>query len=98
MPRLTVRLTDDVLHQVEALAAHRGCTVSDVLRDALTSTAAPPSRETCTQTLLHHWDQRFTGLEAFVLRSAPHRPVAEKLGTLLWVGWQSLVEASAQQR
>ena len=49
---------------------HRGCTVSDVLRDALAPTSAPPPLETCSRTLLYHLEQRFTGLAAFVLTSA----------------------------
>jgi hypothetical protein len=74
-----MRLTDNALHQVEALAAHRGCTLSDVLRDALASTTTSPPLETCARTRLHHLDQRFAGLENFVLRSATGRPVAERL-------------------
>ena len=93
-----MRLTDDALHQVEALAAHRGCTVSDVLRDALAPTSAPPPLETCSRTLLYHLEQRFTGLAAFVLTSATRRPVAEMLGMLAWVGWRVLDEASSLRR
>ena len=91
-----MRLTDDALHQVEALAAHRGCTVSDVLRDALAPTSAPPPLETCARTL-HHQGQQFAGLENFVLTSATRRPVAEMLGVLAWVGWRVLDEVSLRR-
>jgi hypothetical protein len=42
MPRLTVRLSDIELDQVETLAAQRHCTLSDVIRDALARAMIPP--------------------------------------------------------
>jgi hypothetical protein len=72
--------------------------VSDVLRDALAPTSAPPPLETCARTLLHHLGQQFAGLENFVLTSATRRPVAEMLGVLAWVGWRVLDEASSLRR
>ena len=70
MPRLTVRLSDAAVHQLEALAAQRHCTVSDVLREALAQATAPHPLDTCARHIVQALDQCIPGTDALVCDAA----------------------------
>ena len=95
MPRLTVRLSDTALHQVEALAAERGCTVSDAIRIAIEQASrtgryatAPHTLDTCARDVLHYMTTHAAGLEEIVVTtaSACHRSAKEMMSYLMYMG------------
>ena len=106
MPRLTVRLSDTALHQVEALAAERDCTVSDAIRIAIAQASrtgrdatAPHTLDTCAQHILHYMTTHTEGLEETVVTtaSACHRSVKEMLSYLTYKGVYAIMDDHALQ-
>jgi hypothetical protein len=88
MPRLSVRLSDTALHQLEALAAERGCTVSDAIRIAIEQATAPHTLDTCARHVLRYMNTHTEGLEEVVatMASTCNRPVADMMSYLTYMG------------
>jgi metal-responsive CopG/Arc/MetJ family transcriptional regulator len=99
MPRLSVRLSDTALHQVEALAAERGCTVSDAIRIAIEQTTAPHTLDTCARDVLHYMTTHTEGMEEIVatMASACHRSVKEMLSYLMYKGVYAIMDDNVLQ-
>jgi hypothetical protein len=104
MPRLSVRLSDTALHQVEALAAARGGTVSDAIRSAIEQASrigrdatAPQTLDTCARHVLHYMTTHVNGLEETVvtMASACHRPVQDMMSYMMYTGMCALAAGFA---
>src|SRR5439155_23745979 len=106
MPRLTVRLSDTALHQLEALAAERDCTVSDAIRLAIAQASrtgrdatAPHTLDTCAQHVLHYMTTHAAGLEEIVvtMASAGHLSAKEMLSYLTYKGVYAIMDDNVLQ-
>jgi metal-responsive CopG/Arc/MetJ family transcriptional regulator len=99
MHRISVRLSDTALHQVEALAAERGCTVSDAIRIAIEQGTAPHTLDTCAQHVLHYMTTHTEGLEEVVatMASACNRSVKEMLSYLTYKGVYAIMDDDVLQ-
>ncbi len=95
MPRRTIRLSDAALHQVEALAAARSCTVSDAIRSAIEQASrtgrdatAPHTLDTCARHVLRYMTTHTEGLEETVVTtaSAGNLSVQDMLSYLTYKG------------
>ena len=99
MPRLTVRLSDTALHQVEALAAARGCTVSDAIRIAIEQATVPHTLDTCARHVLHYMNTHADGLEEIVvtMASACNQSVKDMLSYLMYKGVYAIMDENVLQ-
>ena len=99
MPRLTVRLSDTALHQLEALAAERDCTVSDAIRIAIEQATVPHTLDTCARHVLRYMNTHTEGLEEIVVTtaSACHRSVKEMLSYLTYKGVYAIMDDDVLQ-
>ena len=104
MPRLTVRLSDTALHQVEALAAERGCTVSDAIRSAIAQASrtgrdatSEHTLDTCARDVLRYMTTHTDGLEEVVatMASACNIPVAGMMSYMMYTGMCALAAGFA---
>ena len=88
MHRISVRLSDAALHQLEALAAERGCTVSDAIRIAIEQATAPHTLDICAKHILTHMATHVEGLEEIVvtMAAACNIPVAGMMSYLTYTG------------
>jgi hypothetical protein len=99
MPRRTIRLSDTALHQVEALAAERGCTVSDAIRIAIEQATAPHTLDTCARHVLRYMTTHTEGLEETVVTMASvcNRSVKEMLSYLTYKGVYAIMDDDVLQ-
>jgi antitoxin component of RelBE/YafQ-DinJ toxin-antitoxin module len=99
MPRLTVRLSDTALHQVEALAAAQGCTVSDAIRIAIEQATTQHGLDTCAQHVLRYMTTHTEGMEETVVTMASvcNRSVKEMLSYLTYKGVYAIMDDDVLQ-
>jgi predicted transcriptional regulator len=92
MPRMTVRLSDATVQQLEHRAHQRDCSLSEVIRDALDQAVTPPSLDACARRIVQSLDTRAAGTAAYLQGMVPdyYSSMTDLLADLTWTGLEAI--------